>query len=375
MFVPFELERWFAAQPRAAACDLSASGAMPLALDELLAIASPGERENFTRASLGYGPPDGSAPLRALIAVRYPGLSHVDVIVTCGAIEALGVSISALVSPGDEVVVQRPMYPAAAGIARSLGARVVTWELDEDDGNGVNIDSLAHLLTPRTRLVVITQPNNPTGSVMSEPDLDALAERLNAVGAWLLSDEVYRELPIEPGLAAASAAPRYARAISIGGVAKPFGLGGLRLGWLVTRNAALREQIRARRDYTTLSVPTLSDALAQVALRHATELLARPLANGSANLKTLEIMAERANGKLSFVRPRAGLVAFARLRDAAETQRRLADAGILVVPGELFDRPGRVRVWLGGPTDQFAHALVAIERLLETDALSDVGRR
>ncbi|MDQ2912679.1 MAG: aminotransferase class I/II-fold pyridoxal phosphate-dependent enzyme [Chloroflexota bacterium] len=363
VFVPFALERWFAAQPRPSVCDLSASGAIPLALDELLAVASAGERVDFARSSLGYGPGDGSKALRSIIAQRYTGVRASDVVVTCGAIEALHLSMSAIVSAGDEVIVQRPMYPAAAGIARALGARVVPWDLEERCGYRANVDSLARLLTPATRLVAITQPNNPTGVVLEHDELGALVDLIDPLGAWLLSDEVYRDLALEPGLAAVSAAERYARAISVGDVTKPFGLGGLRVGWLVTHDADLRERIQARRDYTTLSVPTLSDALARIALRHSAELLAQPIANGRENLRALAAMAARDHA-LSFVPPRGGLTAFVGVNGAAALQRRLAAAGILVVPGELFDCPGQLRVWLGGSTGEFAIALAEIERLL-----------
>jgi aspartate/methionine/tyrosine aminotransferase len=368
VFVPFALERWFAAQPRPWACDLSPSGAVPLTLDELLALASAEERAEFASLSLGYGPGDGSDALRSLIAGRYTGVQPREVVVTCGAIEALHLSISALVSPGDEVIVQRPMYPAAAGIARSFGARVVRWDLEESRGYRADIDSLARLLTPATRLVAVTQPNNPTGVVLEHEDLDALVDLLDSVGAWLLSDEVYRDLALEPGLNAASAAERYARAISVGDVAKPFGLGGLRVGWLVTRDSDFRERVRARRDYTTLSVPTPSDALARIALRRSASLLRRPIANARENLATLVAVAAR-DHTISFVPPRVGLTAFIGADRAAALQHRLAADGILVVPGELFDCPDRLRVWLGGSPAHFALALERIERLLSANAV------
>lgn len=367
-FVPFALERWFAAQTGPWACDLSPSGAIPLTLDELLGLASPAERAEFASSSLGYGPGDGSDSLRALIAGRHRRVNPSDVVVTCGAIEALHLSISALVSPGDDVIVQRPMYPAAAGIARTFGARVLFWELEERSGYRANIDSLARLLTPSTRLVAITQPNNPTGVVLEHKDLDALVDLLDTVGAWLLSDEVYRDLVLEPGLTAASAAERYPRAVSVGDVAKPFGLGGLRVGWIVTRDADLRERVRARRDYTTLSVPTPSDALARIALRHSASLLRRPITNARGNLAALAAMAAQ-DHCISFVAPRVGLTAFVSTEGAAALQRRLAADGILLVPGELFECPDRLRVWLGGSTAEFALALERLEQLLATQSV------
>ena len=355
-FVPFALERWFAAQTGTWTCDLSASGASPLALDELLAIATRTERDTFARSSLGYGPPDGSETLRSLVALRYPGLRAREVVVSCGAIEALYLSVGALVSPGDQVIVQRPMYSAVAGIARAFGAQVVPWDLEERWDSRGRIQSLEPLLTPRTRVVAITQPNNPTGEVLERDELAELIDRIDPLGAWLLSDEVYRELTLDHDFTVTSAAELYARAISVGDVAKPFGLGGLRVGWLVTHDNDVRDRIRARRDYTTLSTPTPSDALSTIALRHSAELLRQPVANARENLAALTTLAARDHA-LSFVSPRAGLTAFVRVDGAETLQRRLAADGVLVVPGRLFDRPDHLRLWLGGSIAAFSLAL------------------
>ncbi len=358
-FAPFRLERWFAAQPRGVPCDLSLSGAPPLRLDELLELASPQERDEFAGLSLGYGPASGSQELRRLVAQRQ-GMTSDEVVITCGAIEALQCVVGALVDPGDEVVVQQPMYPAVAGMARASGATVVPWRLDEADAFRTRIDTLGPLLSRRTRLVAITQPNGPTGSVLDERELAALVERLAPHGIWLVSDEVYRDLVLEPGLAVPSAACAYHLALSIGDVAKPFGLGGLRIGWVAARDAEVRQRIAARRDYTTLSVPTPSDALAAIALRHAEALLARPLANARANLAALADVAAR-DHELSLVPPRAGATAFVKVARAPAVQQRLAGSGVLVVPGELFGHPDRLRIGLAGPQGEFA---LALERLL-----------
>ena len=361
-FAPFRLERWFAAQPRHVTYDLSLSGAPPLRLHRLLALASPQELDAFARLSLGYGPASGSRELRSLVAERQ-GITADEVVVTCGAIEALQCAVSALVEPGDEVVVQQPMYPAVAGIARACGATIVPWQLDEADGFRPRIEALGPLLSRRTRLVAITQPNGPTGSVLEEGELAALADLLGPRGIWLVSDEVFRDLVLELGLAVASAAAAYDLALSIGDMAKPFGLGGLRIGWVAAPDAGVRERIAARRDYTTLSAPTPSDALAAIALRHAAVLLARPIANARANLLALTDLAAR-DHVLSFVPPRAGATAFVRVAGAATVQRRLAERGVLVVPGELFGHPDRLRIGLAGPQVEFAHALERLVRLL-----------
>ncbi len=360
---PHALERWFASLARPPRIDLAGSGAPPLALVELLSLASSEERREFETVSLGYGPPDGTEALREAIAARQSGIAAAHVLVTCGAIEALHLAVAALVGPGDEVVVQHPMYPAVAGLAQARGARVVRWALDAERGFRASVAALGPLLSSATRLVAVTQPNSPTGSVLEAGELDALVDVLDERGIWLLSDEVYRELVLEPRNVVPSAVGRYPRAIAIGDVAKPYGLGGLRIGWLATRAAEARERTRTLRDYTTLSVPTPSDVLARIALRNGAALLARPLANARANLRQLDSFAARDHA-LSFAPPPAGVTAFVRVADAPRVQRALFDEGVLVVPGGLFGHPDRVRIGLAGPTDDFAVALGLLARIL-----------
>lgn len=362
-FAPFALERWFASLPRAARYDLAGSAGPPISLRELLGHATPRERAEFTSVPLGYGPPTGSPELRRLVAERYVGVDPQEVLVTCGAIEALHLAVGALVEPDHEVVVQEPMYPAVAGIAHARGARVVAWRLDADRAFCGSLDSLTSLLGPRTRVVAITQPNGPTGSILDAAELDRLAALLAPRGIWLLSDEVYRELPLEPGLAVPSAVERYRGAVSVGDVSKPYGLGGLRIGWLVTHQPEVRERITALRDYTTLSVPTLGDFLARVALRHHAALVARPIANARSNVAALALLAARDHA-LSFSRPRAGLTAFVRVAEAPRIQRELYARGTLVVPGGLFGYPDWLRVGLSGPTAEFAAAVAELARVL-----------
>lgn len=270
--------------------------------------------------------------------------------------------MDALTAAGDEVVVQEPSYPAVALLAAARGARVVPWRLDDASGRA-QLAGLLSLLTPRTRIVAITQPNGPTGAVLDEPALERLGDLLAAREISLLSDEVYRDLALDPDIAVPSAIGSSERALAVGDVTKPFGLGGLRVGWIVVRDRTLRERIAALRDFTTLSLPTPSDVLARIALRHDRQLLREPLENARANLQALRSLAER-GGALSFAQPRAGVTAFVQVADPARIQVALRDEGVLVVPGELFGRPDHLRIGLAGPRAAFTLALERLERLL-----------
>ena len=361
---PLALERWFRTLAPAGAIDLTSSGAAPLTLKQLLELATPPEREAFACVSLGYGPPDGDPALRAAIASRYRGLAGDQVLVTSGSIEALHLAVALLVKAGDEVIVQDPMYPAVAGMSRLVGARVVRWPLDEAHGFGASLDTLTPLLTRRTRLVAITQPNSPTGSVLSTAELDALIATVETRGIRLLSDEVYRDLVLEPGLRVPSAAERSPHAIAVGGVAKPFGLGGLRIGWFATGDERLRERLASLRDYTTLTAAMTSALLARIALSHASELLVQPLKNAQVNLSLL--VAAGGDHAFGFVAPRAGVTVFMRVPDAPRIQRELKSGGVLVVPGELFGHPDRLRLGLAANTADFASALDRLSSLVRT---------
>jgi aspartate/methionine/tyrosine aminotransferase len=361
-FETFELERWFASQVGRQRIDLTSSSAPPRTLRDLLALASTDERDRFDAVSLGYGPPDGAGSLRAAIAVRSSSSRGEEITVTCGAIEALRLAIDAVVAEGDDVIVQEPMYGAVAGLARVRGAAVVPWPLRPEHGFVGSLDELEARIGPRTTLVAITQPNSPTGSVLDERELDALAGLLAPRGIWLLSDEVYRDLALAPGLVVPSAGGRYDRAVVVGDVAKPFGLGGLRIGWIVARDPEIRARIGAARDYTTLSPPTPSAALAEIALRHADELLARPLQDARVNLDRLRAAAGRRTA-LSLAPPRAGVTAFPSVSGAERIQRQLAERGVLVVPGSLFGQSDGLRIGLAGPPEEFSAGLAQLESL------------
>lgn len=358
---PFALERWFASHAGSRPIDLSSSGVPERTLRDLLALAAAGEREAFEVTSLGYGPPGGADSLRAAIAARWALAAMDEVTVTCGAIEALRLAVDAVVAEGDEVIVQDPMYGAVAGLARARAAAVVPWPLRPERGFVGSLDELEARITARTVLVAITQPNSPTGSVLDERALDELIRLLAARGIWLLSDEVYRELGLMPERDVPSVCGRYDRGIVVGDVAKPYGLGGLRIGWLVARDRELRGRIAAGRDYTTLSPPAPSVALADIAVRHADELTSGPLHDARANLARLMAACDRT--ALSLAAPWAGVTAFPGVDDAERIQQQLAERGVLVVPGSLYGHADRLRVGLAGPPHDFDAGVVALELL------------
>jgi len=186
---PFRMERMQSEWENRVAHNLSESGVVPMTVEELL---DPAEREEVLRERLLYVQSNGSEALRAGVAALYPGAGPDNIVITNGTAEANYISIWKLVEPGDEVVMMLPNYMQIWGVVRGQGAAVVPWPLREEQGWAPDVDELARLLTPRTRLVVVCNPNNPTGSILSREAMRAIVDRVAARGAWLLVDEVYR---------------------------------------------------------------------------------------------------------------------------------------------------------------------------------------
>src|SRR5271156_1922222 len=187
---PFELERWQSIWENKVELNISESGVHPLSTTELVPDAE--TLQKILDVPQYYPQTNGSEELRARIAELYPGASAENVLVTCGGSEANFVSTWSLIEPGDEVVFTLPNYMQVAGLARAFGATVKPLWLREDRAWGIDVDELPRLITPKTRLVAICNPNNPTGGVLSAKEREAIVAAAAKVGAWILADEVYR---------------------------------------------------------------------------------------------------------------------------------------------------------------------------------------
>ena len=361
---PFELERWQSLHEHSVAVNLSDSGAHPLTVAELLgdeaAVAALGA------VRLGYTQTNGSQPLRAGIAALHDGATPDHVLVTTGGIEANFLSVWHLVEPGDEVVVMQPNYGQIAGLAASLGATVRDWWLTPDWEAGqwrASVDALEGLLGPRTRMVCICNPNNPTGAAFDGGWLDAVAARCESVGAWLLADEIYRGSELTDAPRTPTAFGRTERVIVTGSLSKAWGLPGLRLGWAVT-TPDLTATLWHHHDYTTITSGALSDALATVALTspRREELMARARAHLVHNLGLCQEWLAATPGFRTIL-PAAGAMLWCELpgidtQALVETLRR--DHGVLLVPGEHYRCPGWIRIGFGCEPETLLTGLAAL---------------
>jgi len=369
---PFHTERFFAAHEFTAPHLLCASDCESLTVDELLQLAG-GSWESLGHLRLGYTESQGAPALRACIADLYANVNADQVIGLGAPEEGIFVTMHALLEPGDEVIVLTPCYDSLANVAEYLGCRVARWSLAEaeepPDGPGgwrLDLDALEQLVTPRTRLLIVNFPHNPTGYLPSPDEWQAIVQIARRTGAWLFSDEMYRGLEYDPAARLPSGCDLYERAITLAGLSKTYGLPGLRVGWLALQDAPLRERISGWKDYTTICASAPSEALAQVALQAADKLAQRSRRIIQDNLALAEPFFARWRDVFRWNRPQAGSVAFVGLRDRSARDfcdQLVTEQGVLLLPSTgLGFGDGHVRFGLGRLS--FATGLEQLERYL-----------
>lgn len=276
-----------------------------------------------------------------------------DVLVTAGAAEANFLAISQLVQPGDEMVVDVPGWPQPLVLGDAIGADVKRLQRRESQGWRFDIDELRELVSDRTRLIFLCNPNNPTGQVLNEEELSSVIEIADRVGAYVLCDEVYAGLEWDD-----QPIPRianlYDRGISTGSVSKALGLQGLRTGWIICRDRQLLFDAMVLREDTSEIMNIMGEAIAEIALREERyeAAIARAKASGRRNLDTVDAWITQRE-EVSWQRPAAGLIGFCRL-DMAISSDTLAQRLIeppfrtFVMPGSAYDFPRHLRLGVGG---------------------------
>ncbi len=339
---PFRIERFFDRYEFAVPHLLCASDCEPLTLVELLALADDETRALWEGLSLSYTEAAGSPLLRQAIAALYSGLAAEDIFVLAPE-EGIFVAMNVLLSPGDQVVATYPGYQSLYELARAIGCTVRFWQPREGAIWHFDLDDLAPLLTPQTRLLVVNFPHNPTGALPTPEEWTRIQVLAAERGVRIFSDEIYRFLEHDGGPSLNPACSESASSVCLGGLSKAFGLPGLRLGWLATRDGELLRACSAFKDYTTICPPAPSQALALMALRAKDALLARCQGILAANLPVLARFFDAHAEQFAWARPRGGSVGLARLRHGDITEYAAAlvrRAGVLLLPGEAMDFPG-----------------------------------
>ncbi len=335
---PFHLERYFAKYEFSAPFLLCGSDCESMSVGELLSLES-GSTDSLSTLRLGYTESRGDPALRSEIAKLYDTLSPDHVLVHAGAEEAIFNFMNVVVQPGDRVIVHSPYYQSLGAIARRIGAEVIEWKGDPDQDWGLDLQFVRDNVTDRTSVVVVNFPHNPTGFLPSSDFLHELSVLADTHGFIVFSDEVYRGLEYDPTDRLPAFADINERSVSISVMSKTYGLAGLRIGWIATRNVELYEKSAAFKDYTSICNSAPSEYLASLALRNGQTIIDRNLEILRDNLTRLDAFFKRFEGVLDWYRPKAGSIAFPRYVGRsvdAFCEDLVREAGVLLLPGTLY---------------------------------------
>jgi capreomycidine synthase len=362
---PIPLEEWLRKYYFSVSVDIGSSGVEVFSLAEFREVAGV-EISEFDRVSLCDSDSFGCLGLRQAIADRWMGGDPACVMVTHGASEAIYLTMTALLVPGDEVVAPEPCYQQLYAISESIGCKVIRWRLPASEHPLDSADELMRLVTPRTRMVVLNFPHNPTGSTITAGCQAELIEAASRVSAYLVWDASFGELVYEtaqlpnPALA-------YSGAITIGTLSKAYGLPGLRVGWCMASQRIL-ERLLTVRDYTTLFLSPIIEYLAERAIRHADRILELRLGQARRNLAIVKQWMEAHKDVARWAPPNGGVCAFVELPEVDEVEsfcHLLARQDrVLLVPGACFGSPKHVRLGFGGPTGGLQIGLAALSARL-----------
>ena len=364
----FLVEKWLNEYEHDVELNCSETCVNPFTVGEFLALMG---REDFfqelwdTQLTYGYIP--GSHGLREGIAKLYRDLGPENILVAGGAIGANFLALYSLVEPGDTVISVFPTYQQLYSVAKSFGAEVKLLRLRMEGGWLPDPDELKRLVDEKTRLIVINNPNNPTGSLMEDELLEEVCGIAEEARAYLLSDESYRGIYVDPKDSVASAVDLYENGIATGSFSKPFSLTGLRLGWIAARKGII-EECELRRDYTTISNGMIDDAMATLAMENLDLIRERNRKIVQANFKILSEWVDD-EPLIDWIPPRASTVAFLK-HDLGITStelclRLMKDRDVLLVPGTCFGMEGFLRIGWGGDTRVLKEGLSRFKEFLD----------
>jgi aspartate/methionine/tyrosine aminotransferase len=368
----FEMERMQSTWENLVEMDLSESGIRPVTLRELSEMGL--DLDALLDMPLGYSQSNGTLALREQLTLQYPGATVDHVEVTNGTSEANYLLALALLRPGDEVALEVPNYMQYGGVPQSLGAKVNHFRLRIDEGWEPDWDEFERAVNPRTRLVYLSNPNNPSGSVLTPEAMRRIVARCEEFGAYLLADEVYLgaeiDRPRTPSFWGLSE-----RVIVTSGLSKAYGIPGVRIGWIVGPPGVVSE-CWSQHDYITIGPNKISDAVARIAVQPQNRemLYARTRAILRQNLPMMREWASGFGDFLTFREPQAGALCLMRYQSSTPSyelcERIRVQQSVLIVPGAHLGLEGYLRVWLGGRPEFLSEGLrrIGIELTAEMRA-------
>ncbi|MEL6688671.1 MAG: aminotransferase [Pseudomonadota bacterium] len=343
---PFKVEIWMNEWETRCGLNLAETCVESLTIDALLALTGRNatDLEELLAMKMTYGAIEGSERLRAAIAALYAKPHAITV--THGTIGANMLAHKTLLSRGDHVVSIVPTYQQHYSIPESIGAEVSLLKLRAENDFLPDLDELRALMRPETKLIALTNPNNPTGALIHRPMLEDIAAIAREAGAYVLCDEVYRGTNQEGEGSMISMADVYEKGLATCSVSKAYSLAGLRLGWIVGPEE-VAEAAALHRDYDTISIGMINDHFATLALENSDAVLSRARTITRGNLAVLSDWVE-GQERISWVKPRAGTTAMLKL-DVPMSSRDfcialLKETGVMMTPGDAFDMEGYARI-------------------------------
>jgi aspartate/methionine/tyrosine aminotransferase len=334
----FKVEQWMNDYENEAVYNLTDTCVSPLTFQQLVSFD---DGQSFMNLKLDYGEITGAAVLKKQILSLYETGTEENITVMQGCLQANESVIYTLLSPGDTVIAYEPGYQQFTDLPLSIGCKVITLKLYEENGWQPDIAELEEAMKQDVKMIIVNQPSNPTGVLFSEEYMEKLLQLADEKNAYILSDEVYRGLYDEP-----SVSDLYRRGISTSSLSKVYSLAGLRLGWIKGPKEVI-DLINVRRDYSIISTGPLADHLAALALSHKEAILKRSREIVSENQKIVE---EFVNSHPIFhiVMPQAGTVGFlgyeAEINDTMLAQQILKEEGVFFVPGSCFGCEKHLRI-------------------------------
>ncbi len=370
---PFKLERYYALYEFKARIMLSSSDCESLAMAELLAMASPDSLETWNNLRLGYTETQGNPLLRDEISRLYEHIPP-EFLMVAAPEELIFIAMQTLLEPGDHVVTLAPAYQSLYEIASSIGCDLSFWKLyPTDNGWKANIEQLEQLINPKTRLLVLNIPNNPTGFLPTRDEFDAIIHIARKHNISIFADEMYRLLEYQPSDRLPAICDAYEKGISLSGLSKSMALPGLRIGWLASQNTSLINHWLAFKDYTTICNSAPSEVLGLIALQNGPDIIDRNLEIIRTNLQLAVDVFTQYLHLFNWYAPQAGSVAFPQWIGEIGVDVLCRDMldhfSVMIVPGNMFDYPGNhFRLGLG--RKNFKEGMSALKQLIEKKKLN-----
>lgn len=363
----FKLERYFAKYEFSVRYPLSSSDCDGLSQKGIVQMADPETKSLWDNLKLGYTESQGLPLLRQEVSKLYEGISQNDVLIAVPE-EGIFIVLNSILEKGDHVICTFPGYQSLYEVAEGIGCEVTKWEPNEEKRWRFDPEFLVKNIKPNTKLIVFNFPHNPTGYLPSKRDFDRIIEIAKEHNLYVFSDEMYRFLEYNPEDRLPSACEVYDKSVSLFGMSKTFGMAGVRLGWVVTKDAAVYQKMATFKDYTTICSSAPSEILSLIALRAKDKIIQRHLNRINRNLKLADTFLNNYQDLFSWIRPKAGTIAFPKLNTSEDSykfcERVIKNAGIMLLPSTVYNYDSK-HFRLGFGRENFPEALLAFESYIK----------